>query len=209
MSALEAIATVVAATSTVVGTMLPVMIMLARRLERKLRTDNEATRREVRTGFAGINGLLETTLDHLPYPAWIKLISVNENGETELRMQFINKAYAEFFGISKERYRNRTDTEVWGPVIGAAYYSHDMAVYGSRKPVTFTEDVNMPNGSVRTMRFEKTPISNGKYEGVLGFLHDTETRQLVEDTFAKMEAANIEADSAINPGGVSPPPSKP
>lgn len=53
--------------------------------------------------------IIESYLDKVPTPAWI----TQKESDGRYRMVFINKAYAERYGISKDKYKNAFDNEVW------------------------------------------------------------------------------------------------
>lgn len=74
------------------------------------------------------NGLYQTFLDGLPFPAWIK--KMGDDGKFVMVM--INNAYAHKFNISKDRYEGATDEEVWGKHIAKGFSISDSEVFESK-----------------------------------------------------------------------------
>lgn len=85
--------------------------------------------------------LYQTFLDGLPFPAWIK----KKTSTGKFRMVMINNAYAHKFNISKARYQDATDGEVWGAKIAKGFEAADNKVFNS-KGYTLTRELFPSDG---------------------------------------------------------------
>lgn len=61
----------------------------------------------------------------LPVAAWIKCPRPSDG---EFVMDFINREYESFYGVTKARYQGNTDADVWGEEIAAHYNALDKKV---------------------------------------------------------------------------------
>lgn len=62
-------------------------------------------------------------------PAWVK---VYDDDRDEFIMLYINRAYENFYDVTRERYVGATDAEVWPAEIAAVYAENDLRVLLSR-----------------------------------------------------------------------------
>ena len=83
-------------------------------------------------------GYLESFLDQLPNPSWVK----SYDGD-KFRMEFINIAYEKLYKVPKLAYLNKTDEEVWGVTKGEQYHQNDLKVLKSKRPLIALESVSV------------------------------------------------------------------
>ena len=107
---------------------------------------------------ARINGMFDTILDSMPYPAWIKAVGKSADGSIEFRMLHINDAYARMFKVSNDKYYNKTDFEIWPKDVAHSYYTHDLVALNSKKSIKFTEPIS------ESLVHEKNELANRFYE---------------------------------------------
>ena len=113
-----------------------------------------------------LNGMLTYFIHSADRPMWIKAVKL-ENGKPVFRMLEVNNEYAALFGITRHEYVGKTDLEAgWDRTTAEVFYQHDLAVWASGSPQTFTETVNG-----RTMRFRKLLLQtpDGTKKGVMGY----------------------------------------
>lgn len=140
-------------------------------IEKLIRNESQSTRSAVQAEIYGLNGLLQGCLDSLPYPAWIKLLKEDPQGsQRTMRMQFINRSYEEYFGVPRYAYVGREDKDVWGDDLGDSFFKNDMLVLAKMEPMIVMERIRLSDGSMVELPFQKFPLSDGKYTGVIGFL---------------------------------------
>lgn len=101
----------------------------------------------------------------LPWPQWLK----DRNGT----MIAVNPAYEIMFlaprGYVKSDYVGERDESVWPADIAVAFREHDAVVLRTREPQDFFEEVVMPDGSRKTLRFLKFPRTvGGAVVGIAG-----------------------------------------
>jgi len=146
-----------------------------RKLKGEIEKQARRTNTEIAFELQKLNGLVDALLEAIPYPAWVKLVSI-EDGKTVLRMKYINSAYEQTFGKSRFAYHGRTDFDVWPPRTAAQYYATDMAVVGSNQPRI--ETVTLPH-SDQEWTCETLPINRDKYRGIIGLMrpvgHEAQT----------------------------------
>ena len=128
-----------------------------------------------------LNGFLEDFFRKMPYPAWIKVVEEGtEGGTPRFVMQYINKAYEDWFGITAEEYVGKTDMEVWGLRVGQAYYENDLAIFNNRpatavvvkEPVTAPVGHDAPTkaGEKVDAEFLKAYLSRNGVQGIVGYV---------------------------------------
>jgi hypothetical protein len=87
--------------------------------------------------------LLQTFLDSLPFPAWIK--TKREDGL--FVMEMINDAYVIKYQVTKKAYQGATDYKIHPRHLVKQYEKSDNLVISSNKPVTAHEEVKV-NGVI-------------------------------------------------------------
>lgn len=75
--------------------------------------------------------VLKKYLNTMPFPAWIKVVELNDN-DPVFKMWHINPKYESEFGVSNERYLGKTDFQIWEVSMAKEFYRNDLAVYNSR-----------------------------------------------------------------------------
>ena len=90
-----------------------------------------------------LNGMLSYLIHSFDRPAWLKVATLDDNGDTVFRMLEMNELYSEVFGIPRKRYINKTDLEAgWDQKTSAAFRAHDLLVWASGEPQTIVETIN-------------------------------------------------------------------
>jgi PAS domain-containing protein len=143
------------------------------------------------TSIESLNGYFGVFMDSFPYPIWVKTVELDENGEVEFRMLYINDAYENFFNIKKENYIGKTDYRIWDPQTANRFYENDLHVYITKRPTKFKEIV-MVNGKNMELTYTKTPITKGHYKGIIGYMIPSGENQ---------EIINNALEDAINSNG--------
>lgn len=100
-----------------------------------------------------VHEVLTSYYENIPLPAWLK--KFEDDGQ--LRMVFINDAYAQMFGVSKLRYEGRTDSEVWGPAIAEVFREKDERVLRLVQGIIVEETWTTAKGS-QCWRISKFPV---------------------------------------------------
>lgn len=75
--------------------------------------------------------VLRKYLNTMPFPAWIKVVELNESGPS-FKMWHINPQYEAEYEITNERYIGKTDFQIWERSMAQEFYNNDLAVYESR-----------------------------------------------------------------------------
>lgn len=88
--------------------------------------------------------LLQTFLDSLPFPAWIK---TKREEDGVFVMEMINDAYVVKYQITKKRYEGATDYDVHPKRLAKQYEASDNLVINSSRPLTTHEPVSV-NGII-------------------------------------------------------------
>lgn len=128
-----------------------------------------------------INGWLKEFIMRFPYPAFIKQVVKRDDGSTEFRMQYVNPAYEEWFGVRDEDYRGKTDFEVWPVEIAREYYAGDSTVYVSKSTLQLSEAIHkerhelIPNFFGTHLTFRKFYVEKDGIEGIVGFVEEKQS----------------------------------
>jgi len=117
-----------------------------------------------------LNGMLTSVIGSFDKPAWVKVATTKKSGDIEFRMLELNSHYSKFYGISRNDYLGKTDLEAgWDKKISDKFKLHDLKVWSSGEPETFTEEINGIKTRFRKIRVE---TANGKLKGVMGYAID-------------------------------------
>ena len=120
-----------------------------------------------------LNGMLTYVIHSFDRPAWIKVARTRIDGEVEFRMLEINELYAAKFGIPRQSYLGKTDLEAgWDRKVADQFRSHDLSVWASGEPMTFTE---MVNGQLTRFRKIRVQSPDGELKGVMGYAVDCQS----------------------------------
>ena len=128
-----------------------------------------------------INGWLKEFVMRVPYPAFIKRVSKRADGSIEFRMQYVNPAYEDWFGVRNEDYVGKTDFEVWPIEYARDYYAGDSAVYASKSTMQLAEAIHperhekIPNFFGTQMTFRKFYVEKDGIEGIVGFVEEKQS----------------------------------
>jgi PAS domain-containing protein len=100
-----------------------------------------------------LNGMLTYVIHSFDRPAWLKVARRRGDGEIEFRMLEMNDLYAEIFGISRSDYLGKTDLEAgWDKTTAEMFRQHDLSVWASGEPTTYTEVVKGVPARFRKIR---------------------------------------------------------
>jgi hypothetical protein len=159
----EVITTVITTLGAVIVAYLPFYFQIKKHIDKK----TEETKMHSDISVQKLNGLLTSVIHSFDRPCWLKIAVPDRNGNIEFRMSEVNDLYTQTFGIKRSQYIGRTDLEAGHNYEDAKrFYTHDMAVYASGAPETFTEKIKGVE-----MKFRKIRISapDGKLKGVFGY----------------------------------------
>lgn len=98
--------------------------------------------------------ILQSYLDSIPTPAWIKRL--NDDGLFEMYM--INKKYSEYYGIAKNRYEGKTDYQVWPREIADQWHVNDMHVYYTGGYLRSNESIPIKGTGMDSSETEKMTV---------------------------------------------------
>jgi PAS domain-containing protein len=116
-----------------------------------VRAENSVMRIQLDKGYAtSPRGTLYAYMDALETPAWCK-----EWSDPSFRMLHINRAYENYYGITKARYVGNSDFDVFPPKLAQAWTQNDKRAYQRRGFVRFVETVVTPNGEEVDLEFWK------------------------------------------------------
>jgi PAS domain-containing protein len=164
--------TVIAA--TVSATVVAVLSWIVQRRTGKQAVDAVAQH----AGAGQINGWLHQLLRSMPYPAWVKVVDRSPHGAVTFRMQFVNDAYEEWFGVKWEDYKNKTDYDIWPKAVADEYYKNDAHTLANKNHVRIVEKVPIPlSGDIGShkgdrLEFEKVYIEKNGIEAIMGFVRE-------------------------------------
>jgi len=110
--------------------------------------------------------LFTKVLDTTPDPIWIK--------DLNLRIIYVNQAFADIFGIKKEDIIGKSDIEVLPPEVAKECIYSDMKALESKTSSHSIEKVKTADGREIVLDVIKTPIYNrtGKIIAILGISRD-------------------------------------
>ncbi|NPA58312.1 MAG: EAL domain-containing protein [Aquificae bacterium] len=131
--------------------------------------------------------LFTKVLDTTPDPIWIK--------DLNLRIIYVNQAFADIFGINKEEIIGKSDIEFLPPEVAKECIYSDMKALESKSSSHSIEKVKTPDGKEVILDVIKTPIYNrtGKIIAILGISRDiTEFIKIQEE----LEKKNKELEEA-------------
>jgi hypothetical protein len=80
-----------------------------------------------------------TYLNAIDKPAWVK----EWDGHT-FRMLIINQAYANYFGVSKEKYKGAEDKDIYDSVTAEIYFRNDLRTLAYKGFVEYVETIQQP-----------------------------------------------------------------
>jgi PAS domain S-box-containing protein len=104
--------------------------------------------------------LLQHVVDHAPIVIWFK--------DLEGRAWLINRRGASILGLEPEQVIGRTDFDVFPPELAARHQAEDRNVLDRGEPMTFVDDLPLPDGDVHPYLVTKFAIigPEGDPEGV-------------------------------------------
>jgi len=115
--------------------------------------DNILLKMKVENTSGSPRGNLIRYLNALDMPAWAKEY---DPADEAFRMMHATYEYEAAYCVSSDKYRGRTDYEIWPREFAAAYEQHDMLVLENKNSVTFDEVVRCCDTQENvTRRFHK------------------------------------------------------
>lgn len=72
--------------------------------------------------------VLKDYIDSMPFPAWIKTVGAISDGSDTFKMWYINEEYERLFDVREERYRGKTDFDIWPKDVAETFYKNDSKV---------------------------------------------------------------------------------
>jgi two-component system, cell cycle sensor histidine kinase and response regulator CckA len=109
---------------------------------------------------------LQTLLDTLPDPAWLK--------DPEGRYLLSNEAHARLFGLRPGEVVGQLEHDLFEPAIVANFRQNDLAVVERGGVTTFLEQLPAPDGTPHWFDVIKAPVNDvdAGLTGVIGIAHD-------------------------------------
>jgi PAS domain S-box-containing protein len=104
--------------------------------------------------------LLQHVIDHAPIVVWLK--------DLEGRSRLINRRGAALLGLEQAQVTGRTDFDVFPPELATRHRAEDLNVIETGAPMTFVDDLPLPDGDVHPYLVTKFPIAgpDGEPDGV-------------------------------------------
>jgi hypothetical protein len=116
-----------------------------------------------------LNGMLTYVIHSFDRPAWVK-VAHQTSTSIEFRMLEVNHLYTDIFGIERMDYLGKTDLEAgWDKKTADKFHSHDLQVWATGEPQTFTEEYNGKKTKFRKLRVMS---GDGKTKGIMGYAVD-------------------------------------
>ena len=117
------------------------------------------------------NALLETVLETVPLPIFYK--------DSYGRYTGFNKAFEDFYGVSKENLMGKTVFDISPPDLAQKYFEMDQELFDRPSTQTYETQVMTPSQGLRDVVFHKASLVNetGEVNGLVGAVIDvTETK---------------------------------
>lgn len=120
------------------------------------------------------HSLLKTTLNNLPFMAWLK--------DEEGRFKIVNEPYAEACNLSIDEIIGKTDLDIWSKELAEDYRADDFEIMKTEKRKTIEENIIF-QGKARWSETYKTPVfdKNGKVIGTTGIARDITEKKEAEN----------------------------
>lgn len=71
--------------------------------------------------------ILFSYIDSMPYPAWIKRVQ-GDADNPDFVMWHLNPEYSESFGVTLNKYKGKSDFDIWPNETAYSFYKNDIAV---------------------------------------------------------------------------------
>ncbi len=115
-----------------------------------------------------LNGIASAIVQSFDGPCWIKLAVPRPDGTVEFRMQEINAAYEQSYGINRLDYIGKTDIEAgWSKEQAEDFRRNDLDVWSTGQAHTYTEMILGKPTLIRKIRVQS---AEGALKGVMGYV---------------------------------------
>lgn len=117
------------------------------------------------------------------------------------RFLLINRSLESLLGVPRETLIGKTREEILPPEVAAAHRANDLKVIEERRPITFEEEINQPDGNHTyiSVKFPFFDLSGNLY-GIGGISSDITERVLVEEKLQQSEHNLAEAERISHTG---------
>lgn len=134
--------------------------------------------------------LIETLLEAVPYPLYIK--------DTKLQYIGCNEAFSAFSGLSEEALRGKTSTDLWGETDAAHIEAHDRAVLAAQGRESWEGRLRDADGAMRDVMVVKGVFRghDGGVRGLVCVLSDVTAQKHHEHTLLSAKRQAEEASQA-------------
>jgi len=99
--------------------------------------------------------LFEEFMDGLPFEAWLKEVTYDEDGVPAVSMVVINTKYEYSFDVTRERYEGAPDKEVWGGNTSSKFRETDLKVLERKSSLISYETIPRDTNRGTTQTVDK------------------------------------------------------
>jgi diguanylate cyclase (GGDEF)-like protein/PAS domain S-box-containing protein len=133
-------------------------------------TERKRTEAAIQANLALQRELLEA----IPTPVFYK--------DVDGRYQSVNRAFAEFFGVSEAELIGKTVYDRWPHEAANLFYAKDQALFQNPGVQIYEAQLKNPQGELRDVVFHKATLHypDGRLRGLIGFILDITERKAAE-----------------------------
>lgn len=131
-------------------------------------------------------------MENSPALAWMK--------DSEFHHVYINKTFSQFFHVTLEEIKSKTDFDLYPREVAEDLHGHDLAIIESGKPAEVEETVPAPDGSKHIWLVYKFPFKDAEGKQMVGGMAtDITERKKAEDEL-RARSNELESMNALMVG---------